>query len=92
MVVVLVSVVLSVVVSASGEVPPPGVLAASLPVFVVVLLLLDVPPPPAGEGLTIVVLCSVVGDAAGVTVSVRCSHEERSAALAMMQMYFVIGR
>ena len=37
-----------------------------------------------------VVLFSVLvaGDAAGTTVSVRCSHAAKSAALAKMQMYF----
>ena len=65
-------------------------------VVVVVLLLLELepPPPPAGEGLMIVVLLPA-GEAAGeapgaTTFSVRCSHEARSAALAMMQMYLVI--
>ena len=58
----------------------------------VVLLLLELAPPPAGEGFTIVVLLSdlVPGDAAGAVVSTLCSHDARSAALAMMQMYFVI--
>ncbi len=59
---------------------------------VLVLLLLEL-EPPAGDGFTIVVLFSVLlpGEAAGVTVSVLCSHEARSAALAMMQMYFFIS-
>ena len=52
-------------------------------------------PVLAGEGFTTVVLCSVVvvvalGDAAGATVSVRCSHAARSDALASIQMYFFI--
>ena len=44
-------------------------------------------------GFTTVVLFSVVsaGDAAGVTVSVFCSHATRSATLARMQIYFFIG-
>ena len=61
-------------------------------VLCVVLLLLDVLPPPAGEGFTIVVLCSVgeaAAPAAGVT-SVRCSQAPRSAALARMQIIFFI--
>jgi hypothetical protein len=71
-----------------GEAPP----VASL-VFVVLVLVLEceLDPPPAGDGFTIVVLCSVdPGDPAGVTVSVRCSQAARSAALARMQMYFFI--
>ena len=62
--------------------------------LVVVLLLLELAPPPAGEGFTTVVLFSVLlpaGEPAGATVSVFCSHAARSAALARMQMYFVIG-
>jgi hypothetical protein len=44
-------------------------------------------------GFTTVVLFSVVsaGEAAGVTVSVFCSHATRSAAPAKMQIYFFIG-
>jgi hypothetical protein len=59
---------------------------------VVVLLLLELEPPPAGEGFTTVVLFSVFepGDPAGATVSDFCSHDTRSAALAMMQRYFFI--
>jgi hypothetical protein len=56
------------------------------------LLLLDEVPPPAGEGFTIVVLCSAgaaAPPAAGVT-SVRCSQAPRSAALARMQISFFI--
>jgi hypothetical protein len=47
----------------------------------------------AGDGLTTVVLFSVVsdGEAAGAVVSVFCSHATRSAAPARMQMYFFIG-
>ena len=63
-----------------------GVEAGAVVVFVV---LDDEEVPPAGEGLTIVVLFSVAGDAeapaAGVT-SVRCSQDERRAALARIQM------
>ena len=58
----------------------------------VVLLVLEEEPPPAGEGFTMVVLCSVAGDAppaAGVT-SVRCSQPARRAALARIQMDFFI--
>lgn len=45
-----------------------------------------------GEGFTTVVLCSmgVLGDAAGATVSVRCSHAARSDALASIHRYFFI--
>lgn len=49
----------------------------------------------AGAGFTIVVLFSVLfagGGAAGLTVSVFCSHAVKSAALARMQMYFFIIR
>ena len=48
---------------------------------------------PAGEGFTMVVLCSVfpAGDAPGVlTVSVFCSHATSKAALAKTQIYFFI--
>ena len=48
----------------------------------------------AGEGFTIVVLCSVLAagepDAGVFTVSVFCSHAARSAAPARMQIYFFI--
>jgi hypothetical protein len=51
-------------------------------------------PPPDGEGFTIVVLLpppgEAAGDAPGAAFSIRCSHDARRAALAMMQMYFVI--
>jgi len=59
-------------------------------VFVVELLLDE--DPPAGEGFTMVVLCSVLlsAGAAGVTVSVLCSQAVKSAALARMQIYFFI--
>ena len=46
-----------------------------------------------GDGLTIVVLVSVPGDAVAPvagTTSVRCSHPARRAALARMQMVFFI--
>jgi hypothetical protein len=70
---------------------PDAGLAAVLVLFVVLLLLLE---PPAGllAGFTTVVLLVVppAGDAAGVAVSVFCSQDARSAALARMQMYFVI--
>lgn len=68
--------------------------AVEVPVVVVVLLLLELEPPPAGDGFTTVVLFSVLlpaGEPAGATVSVFCSHAARSAALAMMQIYFFIG-
>ena len=83
---------------------PDGVAAASLEllllllpdegdevVVVFVVLLLDELPPPAGEGFTMVVLCSAgeAPPAAGVT-SVRCSQAPRSAALARMQIIFFI--
>ena len=60
-------------------------------VVVLELLLLDAPPGLA-DGFTTVVLFSVEleGEAAGVAVSVFCSHAARSAALASMQMYFFI--
>jgi hypothetical protein len=45
----------------------------------------------AGEGFTMVVSVVSLGDAAGATFSVFCSHATRSAALARMQMYFFIG-
>ncbi len=63
----------------------------SVPIGVIVFVVLGV--MPAGEGLTIVVLVSVLvpGDAVvGATVSVLCSHAARSEALARMQMYFFI--
>jgi hypothetical protein len=85
---------LVVVVSVVVLVAEPGVDAGLelVPVVVDVLELLE-EPPPAGEGFTTVVLFSVLlpGDAAGVAVSVFCSHAARSAALARMQMYFFIG-
>ena len=48
--------------------------------------------PPAGEGFTIVVLFSVFfsAGAAGVTVSVFCSHAVKSAAPARIQNSFFI--
>ena len=50
----------------------------------------------AGEGFTIVVLVTGLGEAAVVVVvvgatSVRCSHAVSSAALARMQIDFFIG-
>jgi hypothetical protein len=82
--------VLSVVVLVSevaGVIVAIGVDSAGLVVVVVVSV------EVAGEGFTMVVLLSVVslGDAAGATFSVFCSHATRSAALARMQMYFFIG-
>ncbi len=68
-------------------------------VVVVVLLelLMLLSGVEAGVGFTMVVLVSVdevmgdaVGDAAGETVSVFCSHAAKSAAHARMQMYLVI--
>ena len=72
------------------DVDASGVEVAAGAVVVVALLLselLDV----AGDGLTMVVLFSGAGEAAGATVSVFCSQAARSAALARMQMYFFIG-
>ena len=69
---------------------------AGVAVVVVVVLLLELElPPPAGGGLMIVGLFPA-GDAAGelpgaTTFSVRCSHDAKSAALAMMQIYLVIS-
>ena len=74
---------------------PPGDAVVVL-VLVLVLLLLSEPPPPLdGEGLIIVVLLvppagEAAGDAPGAVFSIRCSQPARSAALAMMQRYFVI--
>jgi hypothetical protein len=44
----------------------------------------------AGVVVAVVVVVSGVGLAAGVTDSVFCSHAASNAALAKMQMYFVI--
>jgi len=55
----------------------------------VVELLEDEEPPPAGEGLTIVVLCSVLSGP-GAAVSVFCSQATKRAAPAKMQRYFFI--
>lgn len=81
-----------------GDEPPAGVEAEVLDVLLVLVVFVDECvelPPPAGEGFTIVVLCSVlfVGEppAAGVTVSDFCSQAARSATLANAQMYFFIG-
>ena len=81
----VVSVVVLVLVSAGVAV------AIGLDSVVVVVVFVSV--EVAGEGLTMVVLFSVVspGDAAGAVVSVFCSQAARSAALARMQMYFFIG-
>lgn len=88
---VVVLVVVSVSVLESGE----DVLVEECSLCVLVLVLVPEvpPPPPEGEGFTIVVLLSVLvpGEEPGAVFSMRCSQEERSAALAMMQMYFVIG-
>ena len=57
-----------------------------------VVVVVEEPLPVAGEGLTIVVLFSVAGagePAAGVT-TVRCSQDERRAALARIHMVFFI--
>jgi len=69
-----------------------GVVAAAGVVITVVLFSVVVSLVVAG-GFTTVVLFSVVsaGEAAGVTVSVFCSHATRRAALARMQIYFFIG-
>jgi hypothetical protein len=82
-----------VVVDVSVLLSPPLGEAVVLEECSLVVLVLVLEPPPAGEGFTIVVLFSVFvpGDAPGV-VSTRCSHAPKSAALAMMQMYFVISR
>jgi hypothetical protein len=89
LVVVVVSVL--VLVPPDGEEPVAGLEVVLLVSFVVELL--DEELPPAGDGFTTVVLFSVLppGDAAGVAVSVFCSHAAKSAALARMQMYFFIG-
>jgi len=65
----------------------------SIGVVMTVVLLLVVVSVAAAGGFTTVVLFSVdsAAGAAGVTVSVFCSHATRSAALARMQMYFFIG-
>ena len=87
--------VVVVVVSVLVLVPDAGeeVVAGLELVSLVVLLELLLEVPPLGDGLTTVVLFSVLllGEAAGVAVSVFCSHAARSAALARMQMYFFIG-
>lgn len=76
--------------AAAGEDPE----VVEVLLVLVVFVLECVAPPPAGEGFTIVVLCSVLvpGDepAAGATVSVFCSQAASSAALANKQMYFFI--
>ena len=62
--------------------------------LVSVVVLSDVAGVVAAAGVVVtVVLFSVVsaGEAAGVTVSVFCSHATRRAALARMQIYFFIG-
>ena len=46
--------------------------------------------PPLGF-TTVVLLVLPAGEAAGAAVSVFCSHAAKSAALARMQMYFIIG-
>lgn len=61
--------------------------------FVVLVVFVSDLVAPAGDGFTIVVLCSVLpaGDTPGVlTVSVFCSQPARSAAPDRMQMYFFI--
>lgn len=90
LVVVVVSVL--VLVPDDGDEPVAGLEVVLLVSFVVELLDEEL-LPPAGDGFTTVVLFSVLlpGDAAGVAVSVFCSHAAKSAALARMQMYFFIG-
>jgi predicted RNA-binding protein with TRAM domain len=72
----------------SVDVPPAG--EAVVVVLVLVLVLECECVPPAGDGFTMVVLFSVfvAGEAPGATVSTRCSHAPRSAALASMQIIF----
>lgn len=79
-----------VVVSVVVDVDASGVDVAAGVVVVVVLVLSEV-LEVAGDGLTIVVLFSGAGEAAGAAVSVFCSQAARSAALARMQMYFFIS-
>jgi hypothetical protein len=79
-----------VVVSVVVDVDASGVDVAAGVVVVVVVVLSEV-LEVAGDGLTIVVLLSGAGEAAGATVSVFCSQAARSAALARMQMYFFIS-
>lgn len=82
-----------VVVEVSVDVPVDGdEVVVLVSVDFVVDVSVDVDVPPLGEGFTIVVLFSVFdpGEAAGVTVSVRCSHAAKSAAPARMQIYFFI--
>ncbi len=89
----LVSVVVVVVDSVIGAgVVIAAVGAGVLTIVVFVVVLVSVECVSAGDGFTIVVLFSVfsAGEAAGVTVSVFCSHAVKSAALARMQMYFFI--
>jgi len=87
--VVLVSVV--VLSEVAGVIVAAGADSAGV-VVTVVLFSVVVSVVDAG-GFTTVVLFSVVsaGEAAGVTVSVFCSHATRSAAPARMQIYFFIG-
>lgn len=63
-------------------------------IVLVVDVLVSVCVAEAGDGFTIVVLFSVFSGAGevvtGATVSDFCSHAERSATLARMQMYFFI--
>jgi hypothetical protein len=66
-------------------------LAGVLSGFVTVVEVLDeLELPPAGEGFTMVVLCSVLSGAAGAAVSVFCSQATKRAAPAKMQRYFFI--
>jgi hypothetical protein len=63
-------------------------------VFVELLLELLAPAgllPPAGLLLSTTVVLLLLPLAGGLVVSDFCSHAARSAALAMMQMYFFIG-
>lgn len=67
-----------------------GVIAAvAVGRIVVLVVVFVVAGLPAGEGLMMVVLLSA-GEAAGVTVSVLCSHAAKSAAPARMGMNFFI--
>ncbi len=66
-----------------------GVAVAVGNVVIVVSVVLVVAGVMVADGFTIVVVLSA-GEAAGVTVSVRCSHAARRAAPAKTQIYFFI--
>ena len=74
-------------------VPGDDIVVAGVDVVVFMFVVVFVVLPAAGDGFTIVVLCSVAGDAAVPVVgwtSVRCSQAPRRAALARMQIIFFI--